>query len=100
MSSASEVARQGFEPVLTPRVRWLLRSSTLRLSLLLTAIFAVGMAVAILLALTFGREAVLNRVDTALEGLAATVEADDTEADTFSVIIRPALRDRRLAEGI
>jgi signal transduction histidine kinase len=88
MSSASKSLGK-VSAVLTPRVRWLLRSSTLRLSLLLTAIFAVGMAVAILLALTFGREAVLNRVDTALEGLAATVEADDTEADTFSVIIRP-----------
>jgi HAMP domain-containing protein len=88
MSSASKVLNT-VRATLTRRVRWLLRSSTLRLSLLLTAIFAVGMAVAILLALTFGREAVLNRVDTALEGLAATVEADDTEADTFSVIIRP-----------
>ncbi|WP_428529041.1 ATP-binding protein [Roseibium sp.] len=88
MSSASKVL-DTVRATLTRSVRWLLRSSTLRLSLLLTAIFAVGMAVAILLALTFGREAVLNRVDTALEGLAATVEADDTETDTFSVIIRP-----------
>ncbi len=88
MSSASKLLHK-VSDTLTHRVRWLLRSSTLRLSLLLTAIFAVGMAVAILLALTFGREAVLNRVDTALEGLAATVEADDTETDTFSVIIRP-----------
>ncbi|WP_422019665.1 ATP-binding protein [Roseibium sp.] len=88
MSSVSKVL-DTVRATLTRRVRWLLRSSTLRLSLLLTAIFAVGMAVAILLALTFGREAVLNRVDTALEGLAATVEADDTETDTFSVIIRP-----------
>jgi len=88
MSSASKLLHK-VSAMLTHRVRWLLRSSTLRLSLLLTSIFAVGMAVAILLALTFGREAVLNRVDTALEGLAATVEADDTETDTFSVIIRP-----------
>ncbi|WP_434054921.1 MAG: HAMP domain-containing sensor histidine kinase [Roseibium sp.] len=70
-------------------VRWLLRSSALRLTLLLSGLFAVGMAVAIVVALTLGRDAVLQRVDTSLAGLAAAVEADDLERDTFSVIIRP-----------
>lgn len=70
-------------------VRWLLRSSALRLTLLLSGLFAIGMAVAIVVALTLGRDAVLQRVDTSLAGLAAAVEADDLERDTFSVIIRP-----------
>lgn len=80
---------------LADKVRWLFRSSTLRLTLLLSCLFALGMAVAIVLALTFGREAVLNRVDTTLAGLAASVEAEDSSDDTFSVIIRPlyALHD-------
>lgn len=70
-------------------VRWLLRSSVLRLTLLLSGLFAVGMAVAIVVALTLGRDAVLQRVDTSLAGLAAAVAADDVQGDTFSVIIRP-----------
>nr|WP_319384509.1 ATP-binding protein [uncultured Roseibium sp.] len=70
-------------------VRWLVRSSALRLTLLLSGLFAVGMAVAIIVALTLGRDAVLQRVDTSLAGLAAAVEADDMERDAFSVIIRP-----------
>lgn len=74
---------------ITAPFRWLVRSSTLRLTVLLSAIFAIGMVVAILLALSFGREAVLRRVDTSLAGLAATVEADEVREDGFSVIIRP-----------
>lgn len=70
-------------------VRWLLRSSALRLTLLLSGLFAIGMAVAIVVALTLGRDAVLQRVDTSLAGLAAAVAADSVQGDTFSVIIRP-----------
>lgn len=70
-------------------VRWLLRSSTLRLTLLMSAVFAIGMAIAIFLALTFGRAAVLERVDTTLEGLARTMEVDDEPRDSFSVVVRP-----------
>lgn len=74
---------------LTSWTRRLVRSSILRLTLLLSMVFAVGMAVAIILATTFGRDAVLQRVDAALVELARTVAADETPADTASVIIRP-----------
>lgn len=69
--------------------RWLLRSSTLRLTLMLSCLFAIGMAVSIFLALTFGREAVLERVDTALTSLASTVIVNQTLSDNSIAIIRP-----------
>ncbi len=68
-------------------VRWLMRSSTLRLTLLLSLIFAIGMAVAIVLAMWFGRDAVLRRVDTTLLELAASVSDDDMPGGS-SVLIR------------
>ena len=74
---------------LARRVRWLYRSFTLRLTLLLSCIFGAGMAFAILVALYLGRDAVLNRVDTTLAALAAAVEADEGPSDNSSVIIRP-----------
>jgi signal transduction histidine kinase len=77
---------------LTNRLRWLLRSSTLRLTLLVSLIFAIGMAVAIFVALDLGRKAVLERVDATLAGVAATVatdEADEELRDESSIIIRP-----------
>ena len=57
---------------LANQLRWLLRSSTLRLTLLVSCIFAIGMAVAIFVALDLGRKAVLERVDATLAGVAAT----------------------------
>lgn len=69
--------------------RWLLRSSTLRLTLMLSCLFAIGMAVSIFLALTFGREAVLERVDAALTSLASTVTVNETLSDNSIAIIRP-----------
>lgn len=71
------------------RLRWLAKSSALRLSLLLSLIFAVGMALAIFIALTFGRDAVLRRVDTTLVGLAAATSLDDVENDNTALLIRP-----------
>lgn len=71
------------------RMRWLYRSSILRLTLLLSCLFAAGMAAAIVIALNLGREAVLQRVDTALAGLAATIEAEEELAETSAVLIRP-----------
>jgi signal transduction histidine kinase len=68
---------------------WLYRSSTLRLTLLLSAIFAIGMAGAILIALTLGEDAVLRRVDASLISFAAAVEVDDEPEDGFAVIVRP-----------
>ncbi|MEP2979106.1 MAG: HAMP domain-containing sensor histidine kinase [Lentilitoribacter sp.] len=69
--------------------RWLLKSSMLRLTLILSCLFAIGMAVSIFLALTFGREAVLERVDTALTSLASTVSVNETLNDNSIAIIRP-----------
>jgi len=74
---------------LVDRLRWLVRSSTLRLTLLLSIIFALGMMVAIVLSLALGRDAVLRRVDESLLSLAATIEVDDASSDSFSVIMRP-----------
>ncbi|MEP3196473.1 MAG: HAMP domain-containing sensor histidine kinase [Lentilitoribacter sp.] len=69
--------------------RWLLKSSMLRLTLILSCLFAIGMAVSIFLALTFGREAVLERVDTALTSLASTVSVNETLNDNSIAVIRP-----------
>ena len=74
---------------LAKRLRWLLRSSTLRLTLLVSCIFAIGMAVAIFVALDLGRKAVLERVDATLAGIAATVETNGEIPDQSSIIIRP-----------
>lgn len=76
-------------------LRWLHRSSTLRLTLLLSAIFAIGMAIAVLLALSFGRDAVLSRVDATLASLATAVASDEEIANTSAVIVRPlsSIRD-------
>ncbi len=71
------------------RLRWLVRSSTLRLTLLLSVTFALGMVLAIFAALAFGRDALLRRVDDQLLSLAATVEVDEASGDEFSLIIRP-----------
>jgi len=51
--------------------------------------FAVGMAIAVFLALSFGRDAVLSRVDGTLESLAAAVATDEEVANTPAVIVRP-----------
>lgn len=89
MFSAADLTKGGRLARWSQWAKWLYRSSTLRLTLLLTAIFAIGMAVAIFLALSFGRDAVFDRVDRTLADFAASVEVDDTPANTFSVIIRP-----------
>lgn len=79
MSSVGKVTKQP---------RWLLRSSTLRLTGLLSLVFAVGMVIAIVLAMWFGRDAVLRRIDTTLLELAASVSDDDAPSGS-SVLIRP-----------
>ncbi|WP_394688085.1 sensor histidine kinase [Hoeflea sp.] len=80
MSSENRVLRQ---------IGWIYRSSTLRLTVLLSAIFAVGMVVAILVALTLGHDAVIRRVDSQLTSLAAAIEVDDDSQDIRSVLVRP-----------
>ena len=67
---------------------WLRRSSSLRLSLLLSGVFAIGMTVAIFVALTLGEDALERRIDRSLEELARASSLQDTRGDTFSMIIR------------
>lgn len=71
------------------RFAWLRRSSTLRLSLLLSALFAVSFVVALLLALRFGEEALLRRVDATLLSIAGATTAEDASVDDDMVILQP-----------
>jgi len=76
---------------LLDRFRWLVWSSTLRLTLLLSAIFATGMTIAVFVALFLGQVAVLQRIDDTLLGIAAAVEADEASTFGSSVIIQPLM---------
>ena len=60
-----------------------------RLALLLSVIFAVGMALAIFVALELGRRAVEDRVDTTLETVAATAVLADARGTSPSMILQP-----------
>lgn len=82
---------------LTARVRSLRRSSILRLTLLLSAIFAVGMTVAVLVALHLGRGALIDRIDATL---AAALAADDTPRVSNGLVIRPTSAPGDLPGGI
>lgn len=73
---------------LAERAKWLLRSSILRLSLLLSAVFAIGMALAIFAALTIGEAAIERRVDSTLEALAQSAELEEADERRGSVIVR------------
>ncbi len=70
------------------KLRWLLRSSTLRLSLLLSFIFAIGFAVAIFVALTLGEDANERRVDGSLAALAGASTLADVAGDGPNMILR------------
>lgn len=73
---------------LSSTFRWLRRSSTLRLSLLLSLIFAIAMTVAIFFALDLGRDAILRRLDATLQAMASSTELGQTNLDSFAAIIR------------
>lgn len=73
---------------LVPKLGWLRRSSALRLSLLLSIVFAAGMAVAIFVALDIGEDAVEARLDATMAALAQTTEVETAQGDGFDVIIR------------
>ena len=60
----------------------------LRLSLILSGIFAVGFAVAVLVAVTLGQNANDRRVDTALASLAGAANLENAAADTGQLIVR------------
>ncbi|MEO1637918.1 MAG: HAMP domain-containing sensor histidine kinase [Pseudomonadota bacterium] len=74
---------------LLQQIRWLRRSSMVRLAMLLSVIFAVGMAVAISVALVWGQRAIEGRVDTTLETVAATSVLADTRGASRSMILQP-----------
>ncbi len=68
---------------------WLRRSSALRLSLLLSGVFAAAMVGAIFIALDLGESALERRIDRTLEVMASTAVLDGRgPLDTFSVILR------------
>jgi len=73
----------------THHLRWLRRSSTLRLAALLSGIFALGFVVSIFVALTLGDRANERRLDTMLGSLAQGGVIADTRVDSAALILRP-----------
>lgn len=73
----------------THHFKWLLRSSTLRLTALLSLIFALGFVVAIFVALTLGQRAIERRMDGTLATIAQGVEVEDEGVTSAEVILRP-----------
>ena len=70
------------------RVKWLRRSSMLRLSLLLSVIFIIGFAVAVFVALDIGEDANERRVDASLAALAQSLVLEEARGDSPSLIVR------------
>lgn len=70
------------------RLRWLYRSSTLRLTFLLSVIFALGMSVAVFVALSFGKDALIERADETLRNFASAIEADEVFENNTSIIVQ------------
>lgn len=71
------------------QINWLRRSSIIRLSLLLSVVFAVGMAAAITVALTLGRGAIEERIDATLRTTAASSSVADAGDLSVSLIYQP-----------
>lgn len=78
------------------KVKWLRRSSTLRLSLLISAIFVAGFAIAILVAVDIAEDANEARVDASLAALAATTTLSEDGGDSPTMIYRSAGDQRAL----
>lgn len=70
------------------RLRWLYRSSTLRLTFLLSVIFALGMSVAVFVALSFGKDALIDRADETLRNFATAIETDEAFENNTSIIVQ------------
>lgn len=70
------------------RLKWLRRSSTLRLAASLSGIFAFGFVVAIFVALTLGGRANERRLDSTLATLAQGGSIADTRVDSPTLILR------------
>jgi len=68
---------------------WLRRSSTMRLSLVLSSIFAIGFVIAIFVALTLGQRANERRLEATLQTLAQSGSIEQTRGDSAAIIMRP-----------
>lgn len=73
---------------LIQKIAWMRRSSMVRLALLLSVIFALGMTVAIFTALALGQNAVERRIDTTLEALAGSAVLDAAKGQSPAMILR------------
>ncbi|MEM7470727.1 MAG: HAMP domain-containing sensor histidine kinase [Pseudomonadota bacterium] len=73
----------------TDPLRWLGRSSTLRLAALLSGLFAVAFILAIFVALSLGEQANERRLDTTLMTLAQSGAIANTRVDSPALILRP-----------
>lgn len=69
-------------------LKWLRRSSTLRLSLILSTIFALCMATAVYVAIAIGSDVFERRIDTTLEALARASALEGSRGDSFGLILR------------
>lgn len=67
---------------------WLFRSSTLRLAVLLSAVFAIVMTTAVFIALTIGAGALERRVDATLQAMANAANLQGQRGDSFGIILR------------
>lgn len=74
---------------LARRLTWVRRSSTVRLSVMLSLIFAVSFLVAIFIALSFGERVNDRRLDTTLMTLAQGSTIAQAPRDTAAMILRP-----------
>ena len=69
-------------------LRWLSRSSTLRLAALLSGLFALGFVMAIYVALTIGERANERRLDATLATIAQSGVVAETRIDSAALILR------------
>ena len=67
---------------------WLRRSSTVRLALVLSAIFALSMAAAAFITIAVGSDVFERRIDTTLQALAGATDLENGRGDTFGGILR------------
>jgi len=74
---------------LAARIGWLRRSSALRLSLLISGVFAAGFLLVIFVTLEIGEDALERRVDVTLATIASTAPEDGARGDSADLILRP-----------
>ncbi len=74
---------------LAAQIGWLRRSSAVRLSLLISGVFAAGFLLVIFVTLELGKDALERRVDATLMAIASTAPEDGARGDTADLILRP-----------